>query len=378
MRRIIAICIIACLALLAVTVSSDEPFRIISPSGDYDNPGGGVSDKAGAWHKHKFFFENEHNFMMARLDQGYWLIYVVFTFKYGPQQRWGIYAKVIDDNGKTWFAKRDVAPKDVKFSYENISWKSKGTGISGTYPEFKFTIEEEGFQANLTSTTLFPGWDTGIYYYEKGKKPFWEVPIYMPWGRIKGTLTLDGKQMEVTGRSYGDHVHGSHRFDHVDPIFYSIRGLSPMPGSAEVSIHVSFNKVHPAHGNAGCPSLILMDSKGFLKATQNVKIRGADFHTDPDTGYSFPRSFIVEADDEGFKLRGVFKADRVIEIMDVISQLPPYLRAIAVKFFNLPVFSKWDGVFEGIYTLKGKQRRFRIRSMGEANFIGGPEAIERK
>jgi len=372
-----AIILIIAMISIAIAGTKSSPPRLVECTGDFENPGQGVTNQSLAWTKMKTFFGNEHVFLLSRLDQGYWIFIQIFTFKYGPSQRYGIYSKVIADNGKIWFAKREVEKKDAIVSYNSINWESKGTSIKGSHPEFRFTIKEEAFQADVTARAFFKGWDMGKFYYEENKKAFWDVPVYLPWGRLEGTLTLDGKAIKVSGYAYGDRVHGVHRFDLVDPIFYGVRAVSPVKGSPRVSIQVAYNGIHAAHGNAYNAILMVMDPKGFLITSRKVKIHGADHRKDKKTGYTFPRSFIVEADDPGkdFKLRGIFKANRPMEIMDVISQLPHYLRSLAMKFFKLPVFSKWDGVFKGFYTFKGEKVNFQIRSMGEASFVGGPETI---
>lgn len=374
----IAILLIMGMISIAGAGTTDTPPRLVNSTGDFEHPGQGVTNQSLAWTKMQTFFGNEHIFLLSRLDQGYWMFIQIFTFKYGPSQKYGVYSKVIADNGKTWFAKREVEMKDAIVSYNSINWESKGTSIKGNHPEFRFIIKEEAFQADVTAKAFFKGWDMGKFYYEENdKKAYWDVPVYLPWGKLEGTITLDGKTIKVSGYTYGDRVHGVHRFDLVDPIFYGIRGVSPVQGSPQVSIQVAYNGINPAHGNAYNAVLMVMNPNGFLITSQKVKIHGADYRKNNETGYTFPRSFIVDADDpgKGFKLRGTFKADRPIEIMDVISQLPPYLRALALKFFKLPVFSKWDGIFEGVYTFKDEQVNFRIRSMGEASFVGGPATI---
>jgi hypothetical protein len=142
-----------------------------------------------------------------------------------------------------------------------------------------------------------------------------------------------------------------------------------------VSIQTSYNHFNPVYGKISIPSLMILGPQGFIKASQKNIIRGEDFYKDPKLGYSFPRSLVVTAEDTGFSFKGIFKADRSMEILDVLSQLPPYARKLAVTFFKLPVFSKWDGIFEGSYTLNGQETKFKIRATAEINLVGGPEAV---
>lgn len=357
-------------------VFAQDSYQPVSVTGDYDNPGGGVSEREIAWNRFENFFENEHCYLIARLEQGYWFFLTIFTFKYGPQQRWGIYGLVVSDSGKRWFAKREVRVEEAKVSHEDLSWESKGTTISGQFPRYIYTLNETDIKARLVVETRFKGWKIGRWYLTPDKKNFGEVFIHVPWGRVSGNLILDGKEIPVTGNGYSDRFHGSSRFDRSDPLFYSVRALTPLPGSSEISIQTSYNHFNPAYGKLCGPSLFIMDEKGFIKASQKVVIRGENFYKHPELGYSFPKRLTVTAQEGDFRFSGIFRADRNLEVLDILKNLPPYIQKIASTFFKTPVFSKWDGIFEGKYILNGRETPFKIRSAAEINLIGGPQAQE--
>jgi len=352
---------------------SGDAWRPLPVTGDFNKPGGDLTEKDIAWKEFTNFFEQEHGYMIARFDQGYWLFLTIFTFKYGPQQRWGVYSIVSSDSGKQWFARREILVNEAKLSHEGISWESHGTSIGGSYPRYTYTIKEEAYQAKLAIESRFPGWKLGRWYLTPDKKSFGEVFIYIPWGRISGTLTLDGKQISVSGNAYADRFHGSMRLDRTDPMFFSVRSLTPLPGYPEISIQTSYNHFNPAFGKVSIPSLMIMGQQGFVRATENVVIKGDEYYKDQKLGYFFPRKLTVTAEDAGFTFHGQFTAQRNMEMLDIISQVPPYLRMLVETFVKLPVYSKWDGVFEGAYTLNGKETRFKIRAAAENALIGGPE-----
>lgn len=373
-RKIALIAAFLLVVFTTVAITNDE-YRILRPEGDHNHPGGDLKEKDLGWPELTEFFENEHTFLLARLDQGYWFFLQIFSFKYGPQMLWGVYCLVIDDAGKKWFAKRDIKPKDVTLSRDNISWQSMGTSVSGAYPKYTFILNENAFKARLTVECRFPGWRIGRTNLTPDKKTFSDVFMHIPWGKVSGTLILDGVEVPVTGNAYGDHFHGNQRYDLVDPLFYSVRAVSPLPGSPDISIQATFNHFHQAFGKISTPGLIIMGPKGFLKATLNCTINGQEFEMNRDLGYYFPKRLIVKSDVPGLTFRGVFHAQRCVQILDIIAQLPPYVRKLAEMFFKLPVMSKWDGVFEGSYTLDGKETQFKIRALSEINYIGGRDAI---
>lgn len=81
----------ASLVLATALAAAPAEYRIIAPDGVKDhNPSPNLTEKDIGWLNLSEFYENQHGALFARFDQGYWLEIIFFTFKYGPQQRWGV------------------------------------------------------------------------------------------------------------------------------------------------------------------------------------------------------------------------------------------------------------------------------------------------
>ena len=358
------------LGLGLLSVAADSQYKSVEITGDWAHKPVGLTDKDIAWKNFTGFFENEHVFMLARLDEGYWFVGMIFTFKYGPQRRWGLYALAADDSGRRWFAKREIKPEEVKLSYEKLSWRSGNTWVEGSYPVYTMHIEEPNLGAHLEFKSRVKGWQSGRWFLTPDHKTFGECFIIAPWADVSGKLVLDGKTIPVHGLGYSDRYHGNLRFDQTDPLFYSVRAIKPMPGSEDVNIQASYDHLSPSFGKLTVPGLFIIQPDRLEVGTMKVIIRGENASIDPKVGYAFPRKLVVDAAEGDFSLHGVFVADRSIEVLDIFKQLPAYIRAIAELFWKRPVYSKWEGRFRGSYKIGSQEKRFDLLAIAEINYTG--------
>lgn len=355
--------------LLFFCIAADSSLKLIDLEGEWDNPGQGLTDKQMAWHKFSNFFENEHIYFMARLDEGYWFSFQVFNFKYGPQIRWGVYGFVIDDNGKTYFTKREILPNEPTVNFDKMAWRCGNTWVDTNQPNFTINVEEQAFGGRIEFKSKSKAWNFGKMFYTPDHKEYTHVMILAPWADVSGYLVLNGKKIPVHGKGYVDKTNGNYRLDRTDPLFYGLRAIYPMPGTEQISIEAACNYFHPAYGKLINPNLFIMRQDKIEVATRKVTFKGDKPKMLPEIGLPFPQRITIDAKDGDFTFHGVFEADRNIEAMDIFKQLPPYIRKVAELFFKRPVNSKWSGHFKGNYTKGGKETNFDILSVGEVNYI---------
>ncbi len=361
--------------LLAICTAAAPGYKLVEIEGDYSKLGAGVAGEEIAWRNFEHFFESEHVYFISRLEQGYWLTAMVFTFKYGPRKRWGIYARLVSDTGENYLIKKEIKSKNVRLSHERLYWKHGDSLVEGYYPEYKLKIRAKEVSVDLTFHNRMKGWGFGKWYYDREEGKFSEVYMTVPWGKVAGTMTVKGKKMKVSGVGYSDRVHGNLPFYRTDPLFYGIRALEPMPGSEKVSIHAAYNHFHPAYGKIYNANVFIMGEDGFVRATPHVNIIPRDPMMHEELELEFPRKLIVHAREGDFELNGVFTANKPVEVMDIFQELPFYIRKIAELFWKRPVFSKWEGRFKGSYTINGKEKNFDILGIAEVNYT---ESLEMK
>lgn len=84
--------------------------------------------------------------------------------------------------------------------------------ISGYYPEYRVSFKHENLACNLEFENLLPGWTRGtgeVMFGSQEKNQVFGWVVAQPRAHVKGTLTVDGKEHEVSGLGYHDHNWGS-------------------------------------------------------------------------------------------------------------------------------------------------------------------------
>ncbi len=84
--------------------------------------------------------------------------------------------------------------------------------IRGYYPEYRVRMAHENLACDLTFTNLIPGWTRGtgeIMFGTPSKNNLFGWVVAQPRARVEGTISVDGKEHQVTGIGYHDHNWGS-------------------------------------------------------------------------------------------------------------------------------------------------------------------------
>lgn len=72
---------------------------------------------------------------------------------------------------------------------------------------------------------------------------------------------------------------------------------------------------------------------------------------------------------DGYRVKGSFTVDKVIEIMDIYRWLPKWARKIAEKFWKRPVYFRFLGKFRGeMKTPQGETIELDRHATSEMNF----------
>jgi len=137
----------------------------------------------------------------------------------------------------------------------------------------------------------------------------------------------------------------------------------------EVYLNFSSRALHEAYGGGFDKSAFVARGRKILFFTRDVELTWKKLYKDPDTGYKYVREVDIDARGGGYRVRGVFTAAEVIEIMDIYRWLPGWLRKIAEKFWKRPVYFRFLGKFRGeMETPEGGKVGLNQRATSEMNF----------
>ncbi|MFV0318702.1 MAG: lipocalin-like domain-containing protein [Microthrixaceae bacterium] len=87
--------------------------------------------------------------------------------------------------------------------------------VRGDLEHYELHLDDAGVVADLRLDRASPSWrpGAGLTYFDSAHKDYfgWVVPV--PYGKVSGTITVDGETREVTGSGYHDHNWGNKVMD---------------------------------------------------------------------------------------------------------------------------------------------------------------------
>jgi len=331
----------------------------------------GMPSQKVAWMNLNGNHEEEHIFIIGFFEQGIELFSTIFTFKYGPWQKWGLYSFVHEDaTGKTWFTRKECVEETRKVSYTSLDITCGSSSFKGLWPNWKYSLNEPEFQAQLDIHAIAKPFDTGTCYYSQDKSVTADCFVYIPQGTVAGTLMLDGKVHKVSGEAYSDHVHQKIPFTRQGPFYYAVRAFPDFAVAPEQKIYLNFSQqtLHQSYGGGNDTFAFVVQGGRVLGFTRKLEIKPMEIITDKDTGYKYVRRVTINAQGQNFTVKGTFAADNVIETMDIFKWLPAYIRPIALKFWKRPVYFRFLGKFDGTLETAGQSIPIKQRATSEMNF----------
>lgn len=150
----------------------------------------------------------------AQLDGG-WTAVIVFSTKpmtkpHSPLKP-TVQIIVHDPDGKRYRLSPSFEPDEFAASKETCDVKMGPNVVKGDLASYTMHAEAEGIAMDLEFERHAPSWRPGasFSYFDKKKTKYlaWVVPV--PYGTVKGTLTVDGMAHPVTGTGYHDHNWGN-------------------------------------------------------------------------------------------------------------------------------------------------------------------------
>jgi len=233
-------------------------------------------------------------------------------------------------------------PSQFQAAQDGCAARIGPSRVSGNLHSYELHTEGKEWSADLVFTGSVPAWRPGIgksYYDESLSKYFaWLVPI--PYGKVEGTLTYDGKTHPVHGSGYHDHNWGNFGIETVYSHWYW--GRAQVGEFTVIFVEMEANS---SYGHQKVPNFMLAKGDCLLADLgQSFTLETTDFQVHPN-GKRYPRSL-------DFHWKGVqgtvdiaLRQPRLIDSFSLLDDFPNWKRWLARRFVN-PYYFRFDAEIE--------------------------------
>ncbi len=256
-----------------------------------------------------------------------------------------------------------VYRKDI-MSVDKLNWeplipalKMGESSWSGFYPDFKVRAYLKDLKADLTFHCLVPGWrpGKGPAHYGSPDGPWYDLVVMIPWAEVSGTIEAEGKKKKVKGFGYCDHNVQTIWFSTQCNRIYALRSFAK-----NWAIHFLDYQSTPEYGGEHLRWLIVMNKGKILFATDKYEISFSDWKKSKN--YNIPSRAKIKVSQSGFQLEGEIIGKKLVEILDINSQLPSWIAPAVNKLIRQPVLTRQ--IAEIKWHIKTKHKTKTIKAEG--------------
>ena len=343
---------VAFLLIAATIVAQEQPAQI-------------SSDDPSALRKLRAFTTDRYNsalsdavYTIAMLSDGSIFIYSLFHLDVGLIERWGAYMVIASPDGSMRWVSEVIPKRLIQPSSDSMSVRYREYGVTDMDTQFDIVCAIDNVRVDLTLKNRVSPWmrgDDGIYRLSEGA--FQQRIVFSPWAEVSGTISIDGVTSYVTGEGVGEKtlivcdlnrltpvVVGMVLFGEADP------GISNQSPTTRYHINLYDIIAHPSFDSIRFPRLLVAEDDEWLFTTEMYEIDFREYAPAPGFDYEYPVSVGLSAQGNGFSLSGEFTTQKLYNTMDILTELPAWIRGVVKVFIDRPVYFRNLGVFNGTIT----------------------------
>jgi len=310
-------------------------------------------------------FKNDGIYFMAYFNGGWILMSSCFGWEYGPLAGYGAYALISEPNGARYWAKHKMGSDVIVKKPGKLYLRGDKVLIEGEGMEYRLRYDFDNFYCDLTFRNVLRPWKpgTGWAFLTPGRDVFNHYLVNSPWADVTGTMKVAGKTIDVKGQGYSDRSLSALPLTRQHTYLYAWRTFSPegTPRKDRWFCNLLESVSHKKFGSKRIPILLLAHGQEWALTTMNYKLVPAKWVKTPDVPYEYPTRIKIFSNDRGYRFRGEFVCKELFDFTDIFSELPEWLRKVAEKFLERPVFFRSRGNFEGVITYPdGHMESFRL------------------
>jgi hypothetical protein len=245
---------------------------------------------------------------------------------------------VYDPAGEKTMVKIPFDNSAVFISNEKCDVKMGDNRVFGEPPLYKLHFLADGLGGDLVFENLVQGYRTppdGTTYFSMNPLIYMGWTIAQPRARVKGKLTVDGKEMIVNGTGYHDHNWGNIGIGELYDYWYWGRIFLP-----EHTLIYSAGQLGESMDHAPMSVVMSFESDKLVDMSQEIISEPGDFVTDNETGIEYPQNLVLKISSDIVKGEVTHKLKNVIESYPLPAGYPLSSDATttrghgAVRFFS--------------------------------------------
>ncbi|HEY5532514.1 MAG TPA: hypothetical protein VIK22_11015 [Candidatus Anoxymicrobiaceae bacterium] len=253
--------------------------------------------------------------------------------------------------GKRDFISIEHTPNEFNGSVDSCDVSMGKSRIKGDLDGYEVHAQAGNSKVDLVFTRGAPSWrpGPGITYMDRKKTKYFAWVVAVPYGKVEGELTYEGKTWNVTGTGYHDHNWGN-----IGPgmaLDHWYWGRAHVGDFSVIFAQMITAKV-PGMGNLKLPVFYLARGQEILTDDGlPLSMVTRDFVEGPG-GRTYPTSVDLYWETVEGKVSLALRNPKLIESIDILESLPRWERPI-VHLFAKPYYYDFNADLEMKVDLRG-------------------------
>jgi hypothetical protein len=307
-------------------------------------------------------------------DNGYSAVVIAWSMNYSKpwRRQCTVQLSVYTPEGKT--LKHYIFPPRSLFSAsrETCDVRIGDSFMRGSYPHYEISVEAEGDRVDLVFESEVPGWKPGTGVnsipFLRLKSMGWVVPV--PRARVKGTLTMGNRVVEVEGHGYHDHNFGETPIFHVVDNWHWGHVVSRDLGITWSDITMNRSLDYQR-------TFMFLLSRGgrLVYESPDIRVSYGRWRDDPAYLHPYPELITVTLGEDGGTASGEFTMEvrKVIETQDLLEMvgIPDLLARMVHRDLSRPYYFRWLSRVKGSLVVEGERLEFDADTIHEQMLFRG-------
>ena len=294
--------------------------------------------------------KNESVFVWVYSPQGPLVLFSMFHIDSIFLNRWGMYALVIDPAGESHWFTHLPRNRSISFDESRLSVTDGATTLTTDVYANPVTsvlsCDFAGFTCNIEFVNRLPPWKPGtgrLDFTDDGK--LYQMRILVsPWSYATGSVAIDGAPFPIVGDGYIIKTRFSNPLNRFSPAIHAIKLYDE-----DEFLYLLDVTLADAYDNRVVPSLAYARNDKWSLTSPDYRLEVIEYSATDEYPHPLPRKIEISHNADGHILEGTFTVETLLNVTDVLDELPELIRQIIAAFFRQPVYYRFIGTFEGIY-----------------------------